>query len=194
MKKLMLLVAFSLLGAVTASAQSDYPKFEVFGGYSHFSADIRFDSPFDDDGDDFFDQREGLHGFGFSIAGNVNKNLGIVGDFSYHKRELELPGPDVDFSTFNFLFGPRVTARGDRVEGFAHALVGGIRRRVEGGDSDVDLALGFGGGVDIKVSRGFGIRLIQIDYLPFRDRDLLTFDREWRHNLRLQVGATFRFE
>jgi hypothetical protein len=107
---------------------------------------------------------------------------------------LELPGEDIDFSTFNFLFGPRFTARGDRVEGFAHGLIGGVRRRVEGGPSDVDLGLGLGGGLDIKVSRNFGIRLFQVDYLPFRDRDFFTGDKEWRHNLRVQVGATFRFE
>jgi opacity protein-like surface antigen len=189
----MMLAAFSLVAAVSAYAQ-DHPKIQVFGGYSYFSADVRFDNPFDDDGDDFFDDQQGLHGFGFSVAGNISKSFGIVGDFSYHKRELELPGNDIDFSTFNYLFGPRFTARGDRIEGFAHGLIGGVRRRVEQGDSDNDLAFGLGGGVDIKVSRNFGIRLVQLDYIPFRDRNLFTLDKEWRHNLRVQVGATFSFD
>ena len=194
MKRLVLLFAMFMLAAIPSYAQNDYPKAEVFGGYSHFSADIRFSNPFDPGGQPFFDQREGVHGFGFSVAGNLSKSFGVVGDFSYHKREIEVPGPDIDFSTFNFLFGPRLTARGDRVEGFGHALIGGVRRRVEGGDSDVDFALGLGGGVDVKVSRNFGIRLVQLDYIPFRDRDpFFPGDKDWRHNLRVQVGATVRF-
>jgi opacity protein-like surface antigen len=194
MKKLIVIAAFSLVAAASANAQSDHPKVQVFGGYSYFSADVRFDNPFDDDADDFFDDTQGLHGFGFSVAGNLSKSFGVVGDFSYHKREIELPGNDIDFSTFNFLFGPRFTARGDKVEAFAHGLIGGVRRRVEQGDSDVDLALGLGGGVDLKVSRNFGIRLVQLDYIPFRDRNFFTLDKEWRHNLRIQVGATFSFD
>jgi opacity protein-like surface antigen len=194
MKKLILLCAVFSLAAIPAQAQSEHPRFEVFAGYSHFSADVGLDDPFDDDGDPFFRERLGMHGFAFSGAGYFSKNLGFVGDFSYHKREIELPGPDIDFSTFNFLFGPRFTARGDRVEGFGHALIGGVRRRVENGDSDIDLALGFGGGVDIKVSRNFAVRLVQLDYIPFRDRDFFTGDKEWRHNLRVGIGVTFRIE
>ncbi|MFY9573085.1 MAG: hypothetical protein WAV20_16925, partial [Blastocatellia bacterium] len=138
--------------------------------------------------------REGMHGVGFSVAGNVTKNFGVVGDFSYHKKEFEVFGPNIKFSTFNFLFGPRFTARGNRVEGFAHALVGGISRKLEDFDSDVDLALGAGGGVDIKVGRNFAVRLVQLDYIPFRDRDLFTGDKVWRHNLRVGAGVTFRLD
>ena len=188
-----MLFAFVLGASLPAYAQSDYPKFEVFGGYSHFSADINFDDPFDDDASGFFNQREGFHGGAFSLAGNLSRHFGVVADFSYHKKEIELPGPDIDFSTFAFLFGPRVTARGSRVEGFAHALVGGVRRKLEDFNSDTDLALGLGGGVDIKATDKFAVRLVQLDYLPFRDRDLFTGDKEWRHNLRVSVGVTFRW-
>ena len=193
MKKLTFLFAVLLLTSVSANAQ-DRPKAEIFGGYSHFSADINLDNPFDDDGNPFFRQREGLHGFALSGAANLSNNFGIVADFSYHKKEFEVFGPDIDFSTFSFLFGPRFTARGDRVEGFAHALVGGVRRKIEDFDSDTDFALGVGGGVDIKVSKNFGVRLFQLDYVPFRDRDVFTLEKEWRHNIRVGVGVTFRFE
>jgi opacity protein-like surface antigen len=193
MKKLFFLVAVLALTTVPAAAQ-DYPRAEFFGGYSHFSADININNPFDLDGNPFIQQREGLHGFAVSGAANFSKNFGFVADFSYHKKEFEVIGPDIDFSTFNFLFGPRFTARGDRVEGFAHAMIGGVRRKLEDFDSDTDLALGLGGGVDIKVSRNFGVRLVQLDYVPFRDRNLITLDKEWRHNLRVGVGVTFRIE
>jgi opacity protein-like surface antigen len=186
------LLAVLFLVAVSAQAQ-DYPKAEIFGGYSYFSRDVSFDDPFDDDDLGFFNEREGLHGFGFSVAGNFHKNLGIVGDFSYHKREIELPGPDLDFSDFIFLFGPRFTARGDSIDGFVHTLVGGVRSKVEDFDSNTDLALGFGGGVDIKLNESFAIRAVQLDYIPLRSRNPFTLDKEWNHNLRVQVGVTYKW-
>jgi opacity protein-like surface antigen len=193
MKKYVMLFTFLFALSLPVYAQSDYPKFEVFGGYSYFSADVNFDDPFDNDGNDFFSQREGFHGGAFSLAGNLTRHFGVVADFSYHKREIELPGSDIDLSTFAFLFGPRVTARGHRVEGFAHALVGGVRRKVEDIATDTDLALGLGGGLDIKATNHFAVRLVQLDYLPFRDRNFFTGDKEWRHNLRVSAGATFRW-
>ena len=193
MKKVFMLIALAMSAAIPASAQSDYPRGEIFVGYSHFSYDVNINNPFDTGGNPVFQQREGVHGVGFSGAANLTKNFGVVGDFSYHKKTFDVPGGDIPFHTFNFLFGPRVTARGDRVEGFAHFLVGGIQRKFDSFDSDVDLALGVGGGVDVKVSHGFGIRLVQVDYIPFRDRNVFTLDKEWRDNVRVQVGATFRF-
>lgn len=193
MRKFILFFAVLFLAAVPARAQDTYPSAEIFGGYSYLSVDIGFDDPFDDDGEDFFDEREGVHGIGFSVAGNISSSVGIVADMSYHKRELELPGDDVDFSTFVFLFGPRFTARGDRFDGFVHALVGGARSKVEDFDSETDFALGFGGGLDIKAGDNFAVRLFQLDYIPVRTTNPFTDDGEWIHNLRFQIGGTFRF-
>jgi len=184
MKRLSFLLVALLLTAIPVHAQSDYPKAEIYGGYSFFTADINTNNPFNPR------EREGFHGFAFSGAANFTSNLGVVADFSYHKKKLS--GTDIDFSTFNFLFGPRLTARGDKVEGFGHFLVGGIRRNLEGFNSDVDFALGVGGGVDIKVSRNFGVRLLQVDYIPFRDRNPITLEKDWRHNARIGIGVTFR--
>jgi hypothetical protein len=71
-------------------------------------------------------------------------------------------------------------------------LIGGVRGKVEDFESNTDLALGFGGGVDIKVHPSVAIRAVQLDYLPFRVRNPITLDKEWSHNLRVQVGLTFR--
>jgi len=194
MKKLLFISGVILLCTAPARAQSDYPKAEVFGGYSYFSADIKISDPFDTSGDPFFQQREGFHGFAVSGAANLSRSFGVVADFSYHRKEFEVFGPNIRFTTFNFLFGPRVTARGHRVEAFAHGLVGGVRREIQDVGSSVDFALGAGGGVDVKVARNVAIRLFQADYIPFRDRDPFTGDKEWRHNLRVSTGVTFRFD
>lgn len=193
MKKAILVLAVLFLGASQARAQDSYPSVEVFGGYSYLSTDVSIDDPFDDDGDDFFDEREGFHGVGFSVAGNLSRSVGIVADFSYHKKEIELPGEDVDISNLLFLIGPRFTARGERVEGFGHVLIGGVRGKVEDLDSDVNFALGFGGGLDIKASDSFAVRLFQIDYIPVRFENPITEDDEWSHNLRFQIGVTYRW-
>ena len=192
MKRVLMLTTLALFAAIPATAQSNYPKGEVFVGYSHFFYDVNINNPFSTSGG-IFSQNEGVHGVGFSGAANLSKSFGVVADFSYHRKTFDIPGGDLRFHTFNFLFGPRLTARGHRVEGFAHALVGGLQRKFDSFDSDTKLALGFGGGVDVKVTRGFAIRLIQADYIPFRDENPFTLENEWRHNARLQVGATFRF-
>ena len=193
MKRVLLFIVVTMFVVIPARAQSDYPKGELFVGYSHFSYDVNINNPFDSGGTTFFQQREGVHGVGFSGAANLTRSFGVVADFSYHRQTFNIPGGDLRFHTFNFLFGPRLTARGHRVEGFGHALVGGIQRKFDSFDSDVKLALGLGGGVDVKVTRGFAIRLVQLDYIPFRDVSPFTLKNGWRHNVRVQVGATFRF-
>ena len=186
MKKCLMLFTFIFAASLPAYAQSDYPKFEVFGGYSFYSADVRFDMP-------FFDNREQLHGAAFSLAGNLTRHFGIVADFSYHQRTIDFLNLDVKVKRFNYLFGPRFTVRGRRLEGFAHALIGGTRRKADGFDSEKGLALGLGGGVDLKVADHFAVRLAQIDYLPFRDHDSNSDETNWRHNVRASVGVTLRW-
>lgn len=203
MRKFILPLAVLFLAAIPANAQDEYPSVEIFGGYSYLSVDVGADLDGDDDDDIFdIDDREGFHGFGVSIAGNISESFGIVGDFSYNRKDIsELTGLDSNANVSLFLFGPRFTARGNSVDGFVHAMVGVARQRVEvevpGNDveiSETDLALGFGGGVDIKAGDRFAIRLFQLDYIPIHSEDPFEFDeKRWTHNFRFQIGAVFRF-
>ena len=198
MRKFILPLAVLFLAAIPAKAQDEYPTVEIFGGYSYLSVDVGAD--FEDDDFDI-DDRESFHGFGISVAGNVSKNFGIVGDFSYNRKGIEdIVGFDANANITLFLFGPRFTARGDKVDGFVHALIGGARQRITvdvPGDnvnvSETDLALGFGGGVDVKASDMFAVRLFQLDYIPIRGEDPFTGDKQWSHNFRFQIGAVVRF-
>jgi len=199
MRKLILPLAVIFLAAIPAYAQDEYPSVEIFGGYSYLSVDVGAD--FDDDDDIFdIDERESFHGIGVSIAGNISSSFGIVGDFSYNRKDItDVVGFDSNANVTLFLFGPRFTARGDSVDGFVHALIGGARQRVTVEDfdfdvSETDLALGFGGGVDIKASERFAIRLFQLDYIPIHAEDPFEVDsKRWTHNFRFQIGAVFRF-
>jgi opacity protein-like surface antigen len=198
MRKFILPIAVLFLAAIPVNAQDEYPSVEIFGGYSYLSVDVGAD--FDDDDFDI-DERESFHGIGVSIAGNISSSFGIVGDFSYNRKDIsDLTGLESNANVTLFLFGPRFTARGNSVDGFVHALVGGARQRVSITDdffetdiSETDLALGFGGGVDIKAGNNFAVRLFQLDYIPIRGEDPFTGDRQWSHNFRFQIGAVLRF-
>lgn len=181
---------------VPAAAQDDYPKAELFGGYSYINLDAGG-----------FSDRGHAHGWGASLSGNFSKHIGVTADFAGQYRNLMIPsfppvftGGSVNFSTYEFLFGPRVTARSERVTGFAHALFGAAHGRLSGFSglpapvprglgrlSDTRFAMGFGGGVDVNAGKSIALRVIQVDYLPVR------VDSEWAHNVRIQAGIVFRF-
>jgi hypothetical protein len=186
-RRITLFAALFFACAVSSNAQ-DYPTAEIFGGYSYLSIE----------GDELLGiDRQGLHGVGFSFAGNLTKSIGIVGDFSYNKKEfLDFDFFETDLKTFHFLFGPRFSYRGDTVTVFGHALVGGVNVKAEVDelgieDSQTDFALGFGGGVDINLGRTFAIRAIQADYIPTRVDDF-DFDKRWAHHYRVQAGIVIR--
>lgn len=194
MRKLFLTLAVVALSAIPARAQDEYPILEIFGGYSYLSADTAIE---DEDGDIDISDREGFHGAGFSFSVNLSRRFGFVGDFSYNARSISIPGidGDVGLNALFFLFGPRVTARSDRVTGFGHALIGGVRTTTDFSDfvpnakiSETSFALGLGGGVDIGVNDDISVRAFQVDYLPVRASG------DWAHNLRFQVGLVFKIQ
>lgn len=177
MRRLLLVCGILLVAAIPASAQDSYPSAEVFGGYSFLSAGG-------------FGDRASAHGVGFSVAGNLGKQFGIVGDFSYHRKTFDDVGFDVKANITTFLFGPRLSVRGKSATGFVHVLVGGARL---GGnafgisDSTTGVALGLGGGVDINAGKSIAIRIAQLDYIPAR------FEGEWFHSVRYEAGIVIKF-
>jgi hypothetical protein len=190
MRKVFVATIFVFCWCLTATAQ-DYPKAEVFGGYSYFRGD----------------EAENLHGWGASIAGNFNKWFGVVADFSGHYGQDFLSVSDgiggfvtaeSDNNIHNFLFGPRFSYRDNpTVEGFVHVLVGGSRAHVSAtfstpgfstsiDRSDTAFATAIGGGVDAKLHRRVAWRVFQADYV------LTRFDDDNQHNFRVATGLVLR--
>ena len=89
MRRTVLLLAcvMCLLVPVGMWAQ-DAPRAEVFGGYSYQRVDGGIN----------------LNGWNASLAGNYNKWLDLVADFS---------GQYGTFDSHSFLFGPQISYRGD---------------------------------------------------------------------------------
>ncbi|MGI8655593.1 MAG: outer membrane protein [Pyrinomonadaceae bacterium] len=198
MRKSLLAVLFLACSAASAFAQDrDYPKVEVFGGYSYLRADIQ---PRGGD----FGGGENLNGFHAQISGNIKRNFSIAGDISGHYKSFAPDAIDPDISItnaraslYNFLAGPQIKARRGRVTPFAEALFGVARARVSAtindldavtsfSDSETKFAYALGGGLDINVSERIAIRAIHADYLRTR------FGDERQNNLRLSFGIVFK--
>jgi opacity protein-like surface antigen len=172
---------------LAASAQEAAPKVEIFGGYSYLRADtgaLVIDSV-------------SAHGFNTSLAGNITKHIGIVGEFSRFTVSQGftvsvLGRINVDSNVVTYLFGPRITPHRGKVEPFVHALLGGAREndKLTGGlvDELTENAFAFalGGGLDIKVNDNFAIRVAQVDYLGDK------LGRGTANNFRYSVGVVIR--
>jgi hypothetical protein len=146
-KSLLLLLGILVLVSAPAWAQSDYSKGEVFGGFSILSV-----------GDG---ERDQFYGFQASVAGNLNKTVGIVADFGGQYKTFDSEKVHV----YEYMFGPRFNMRQDKATVFAEALFGGVTAG-GGGETDNGFVMGFGGGLDINASKHVGIRLFQFDWLP----------------------------
>src|SRR3954466_375928 len=98
-------------------------------------------------------------GWNASLTGNFKHVLGITGDFSgvYNSRS-------VDSSVYTYTVGPVLTARLPVVQPFVHALFGGATLSGSGMNSNA-FAMLVGGGLDIGLRKGIGLRLVQADWL-----------------------------
>jgi opacity protein-like surface antigen len=163
-----------------AAAQTDYPRVELFGGYSYLPAN----------GDDY--PRQASHGFQASLGVNLTRWFGIAGDFGgqYDSSSLDslgrpFPGvTTVDSSVYEYLVAPRFTLRRQRVSLFVHGLVGGATGHTTIGFSDSAVAFGAGGGADVGVTSRLAVRA-QFDLLG-------SFADIVEDNSRLAVGLAVR--
>ncbi len=163
-------VTLLLLSSSALGQDGDYPRVEVFGGFSYFSADAG--------------TRESFFGWQASISANFHENIGFTLD-SGGQYDTNF---GITLEAYEFLLGPRYIIRGERFTGFAHALIGLEYVRFSGGFGDTAFAMGFGGGVDVNASDRIAIRAFQLDYMPARFSSL-----RWNHDARVGAGVVFRF-
>ena len=181
MRNLGWLVGLMLAVSMMAGAQ-DYPKVELFGGYTYNHQSI------------------GGTGFNFnggsaSVAFNFTPVFGLVGDFApYHNNTSS-----VSTTQFTYLFGPKFAFRGnEHVSPFFHILFGGAHDSSSFSSSPTSsssssgnaFAMALGGGLDTKVSPHVAIRVAQVDYLLTKFQD----DQDNRqNNVRVSAGIVFRW-
>lgn len=175
MRKTLFTTSLILLLSLTAMAQGDTPKAEVFGGYSYAG--------------------DSTHGFDASIAGNVNDWFGVVADFGRQFTDINGTDSREEIRTQTYLFGPQFSIRRNRrVTPFARALFGASRIKTEATEfgqtfafSDSSFALALGGGLDVQINDRFAIRAFQAEYLRTK------FFGETQNKGRISVGLVIRF-
>ena len=209
--------ALLLCSALAVSAQStkpdEYPKVEVFVGYSalgeansrgiSFGADRRITGDYGTN-----------TGFEASLIRNFSKHFGIKGDFSAHFSDESGRGPitactptcitvtqdaQLKSRVYNFLAGPEFKARNStRFTPFAHVL-GGVAHTSANfttpgptfnlllKKTDNSFAMALGGGLDIRASKRASFRAM-MDYNPVFVNDSTTGTRDF---VRISLGVLF---
>ncbi len=206
---------FLLILSSVAIAQ-EYPKAELFGGYSY----LRTDSEEVDlvaGNQVTTTRRHGANLNGFIISANYNpaKWLGIVIDFSGHYGSVDntiiVPGTlnatfGVRTNIHTLLAGPQLAWRGDHTTFFVRALAGvGFLDQsltLNGqkiADDRTAFAAAAGGGVDIKLTDRISWRAAQAEYLLTRFGDpnikingQTLSSSDTQHNVRVSTGFVFR--
>jgi len=173
MRRLSWFVMVWLLLGASAFAQ-DIPKIELFGGYSHLTADLG-NTSFNLDG-----------GEGSGVQ-NVNSWFGGMLDFA------------TQFGTRNgfkvnsqqIMYGPVFSYRkSSAFTPSAHVLLGAVRgsQGFAGiSQSSTRFGAAFGGSFDYKLSKAVSIRVIQADFL------VTNFLGTHQNSLRLSTGLVFTF-
>lgn len=213
-RRILALPTFILICATAVFAQSDYTKWEFFGGYSA----LQFDNIGGDTGnpnvDDILSGRNTLRGFELAVNRNFHKYVGAKFDYSLHLREDEFSRPagsgTIDSTIQNFLGGIQIknnTEDGPRFKPFAHALFGVAVQKVDVDSpqlvslfgindfhvNETSFAMAFGGGVDIKLNNRIDIRAGQIDWniISRGDQQVgpsFVIQGTRQDNLRLSIG------
>ena len=181
-----------LLLALPAMAQ-DYPRWEIFGGFSYANVDLDVQRTLF--GGTTLDQN--FYGLQLAFSYNPHPNLRLLLlDLGIQSQGADVfPGLGEDVFVSQALFGPQFTLRSQKATAFVHALAGVTTTRLVasvplGGSVDLvrknSLALGFGGGLDVNWNQRLAIRVFQADYIPAR------VSGTWQSNFRLGVGVVFK--
>ena len=208
MTKWFLLLLIALVSAPAALGQnSDYSRYEFYGGYAYQRANNNAAS-IDGNGTASFNGKQVILGSrdqaynGFTAEFNQNpwRHVGLVTSFTgvYDRTPYVNTVNGRSFSAkaqrYDLMFGPRYNFRAGAVNPFVEGLAGFEHMRVSFSDnltnattSDTAFAMQLGGGLDIHAGEHFDIRAIQVDYLP------TFFNSTHQNNYRVGAGVKIKF-
>lgn len=168
-----------------ARPASDEPsyKWKAFAGFAYTSLNQVEQS------------ENGLLGVNFALTRDFGKHFGLTADGGYYAFTYDAsnPGnPKVDM----VLLGPEFHANlTDRLEGFAHVLLGGVHTAGDSTIPKVSFAGGAGGGLEYKLSPRLGLRLSSDDIASafVQDPNHLGYSPHLRQNARASFGVVYKF-
>ncbi len=187
-------------------SDSDYPKVDLFFGYTYLRGVPRTVT----------NRIVELNGGSVDLAYNFNRWFGLAGDFggfADSRLILNYPGTlsrevPSEGKVFTYLIGPRFSYRGyKRITPFAQVLVGAAQATevtIDGCtgvpgctalQDNTAFALTAGAGLDLNVSRHFALRLLQAEYMVtfFDDASFPQGVDGYQNDVRLSAGIVFRF-
>ena len=146
--------------------------------------------------------------YGAQMSLTMAKNVALYGNVGYSSSDLKiglpiLGGIDVG-SSKALLYDGGVELKipmqaATMVTPFVQGGLGGIRYEVESGflnTNSTNLAYNFGGGVDVKLSPSFGVRLMAKDYLgkfDFKEATSFDLNSKTTNNVALTLGVNLSF-
>ncbi len=157
MKRALLVVCVLAIPAVVAAQETS--KADIFGGYSYLRVNP---------------SGVNANGWEAALTGNFTEHFGITADLSGNYAR----GGHV----YTYAFGPQIATHIDKLRPFGHVLFGG---NSIGNDrtSDTSYAFLFGGGLDLKLTTPFSIRLGQADYVRTHHFD------QGQNDFRFSIGV-----
>ena len=99
-------------------------------------------------------------GFEVALAGNMNDWFALKADINGNYKSQA----GAHAHEFNVLFGPQVSAGGDRLRLFGHGLLGIAHFNIDPGPSDTAAGWVLGGGADYALNDQLAWRVAQLDY------------------------------
>ena len=182
MKKPISVLGIVFVLTLVATAQSDYPKVELAGGYSYVNINPQIITS------------QNFNGGGGAFVYNFSSIFGLKADFMGYgggtgwTQWLQTHGYNLAGSAsgnaFTYLFGPQLKKHSGKFQPFAEGLFGafhsngygtvirclqsGSCNSKSGNGNNNGFAMEFGGGLDIPVSKHIQIRPVEVDYLYAR--------------------------
>jgi hypothetical protein len=145
-----------LLSAVTVAQDAEIPKYEIFAGYQWLHPGATVPAPFTDfNNPSRLNVRDMPAGFGTAFTYNFSKLVGLEGDFGHNWDNYE-----TTLST-----GPKLTFRTEEANYFLHTLLSYNRLNVDGLPTGNGIGAILGGGMDLRITRQFYLRLFEADYV-----------------------------
>jgi outer membrane protein OmpA-like peptidoglycan-associated protein len=156
---LSLLSIFTLLLSVCASAQEEDPaKYEIFLGYQWLHPGATIPAPgAPADAPVPLTLRDMGDGAGASFTYNFVKHLGLVGDFGRNFTD------NANETTVSV--GPKLQTGNEGVNLFLNTMLSWNHLNVSGLGSRDGIGAVLGGGVDLRITRHFGVRVLEADYV-----------------------------
>jgi hypothetical protein len=187
----LLMLTVVLLSAVTLAQDVETPKYEVFAGYQWLHPGGFVPVPFGN-----YNAPNGMklpdmpEGFGASFTYNFQKYFGLEGDFGHNWDNYEM----------TLSVGPKATYRTENANFFVNTLLSYNRLAVNGLPTGNGIGAILGGGMDLKITHLFYLRLFEADYVWGRQNysqvvssafpDLRRVSLE---GIRLRTGLVFNF-